>query len=95
MFRETLTRTGNLYPSAYFTILRTALMGSAHAVWLLKPDEHQQRLKNALFIVRDDIEQTKLRRCFATIRRRIRRSRPSSTRRRNGNSLTDWPGSKR
>ena len=31
----------NLYPSAHFTALRSALVGACQAVWILAPDGHQ------------------------------------------------------
>jgi hypothetical protein len=45
-----------LYPSAYFTVLRTALMGASQAIWVLAGQRHQRR-EHALRIVIDDINQ--------------------------------------
>lgn len=48
-----------LPPAAYFTIFRTALMGVAQALWILKPAERIVRIEHALKIARDDIHQRK------------------------------------
>ncbi|MCS7483733.1 hypothetical protein ACFFQW_35090 [Umezawaea endophytica] len=55
-FRVAFQGTQTLYPTAYFTVLRSALMGGAQAVWVLKPPR-VARLENALRLARDDIKQ--------------------------------------
>ncbi|PXY16610.1 hypothetical protein [Prauserella muralis] len=56
LFRVAFQASRALFPSGYFTLLRTALMGAAQAIWVLK-GPRPQRQENALRIVRDDIKQ--------------------------------------
>lgn len=56
LVRATFKSTHLLYPAAYFTVLRTALMGASQAVWVLA-GSRQQRREHALQIVIDDINQ--------------------------------------
>src|SRR4051794_8201886 len=59
-FRESFLATARtLPPTAYFTVLRTALMGVAQALWVLKPADRATRVEHALKIVRDDIHQSR------------------------------------
>jgi hypothetical protein len=106
LFREAFQATGKLYPAAYFTLLRTALMGSAQAVWLLKPAQRIQRQENALRIVRDDIKQRmgllsdetpaalgldeKIEEATAKLRRHLRAVHKSVRRRRERTPIS-WP----
>ncbi|MGW4784902.1 hypothetical protein [Streptomyces sp. NPDC004230] len=43
-----LDKTQTLYPAAYFTTLRAALLGSAQAVWVLQPHSRPERQLRAL-----------------------------------------------
>ncbi|MFF9011068.1 hypothetical protein ACF087_35505 [Streptomyces goshikiensis] len=45
-----LAATRSMYPSAYYTVLRTALLGAAQAVWVLEPKTRAERQKRALTI---------------------------------------------
>jgi hypothetical protein len=56
LFRTAFANSQLIYPTAYFTILRTALMGAAQAVWVLA-GPRQQRVAHALMIAIDDINQ--------------------------------------
>ncbi|GAA1983573.1 hypothetical protein [Amycolatopsis minnesotensis] len=56
-FRAALTATRTLYPVAYYTVLRSALMGSAQAVWVLAPRQRSTRVENALRIAVDSYNQ--------------------------------------
>lgn len=55
-FRVSFQSNRTLYPASHFTLLRTALMGAAQAVWVLKGPQ-AQRCERALRLVRDDIQQ--------------------------------------
>lgn len=55
-FRTSFQANRTLYPASHFTLLRTALMGAAQAVWVLK-GPRAQRCERALRLVRDDIQQ--------------------------------------
>lgn len=57
LFRVGYQASRTLYPSSYFTLLRTALMGSTQALWVLKPPRND-RIKNALQLAREDIRQS-------------------------------------
>ena len=59
LFRVAFQASRTLYPSSYFTVLRTALMGSAQALWVLKPSQRAERIKHALQLARDDIRQSR------------------------------------
>jgi hypothetical protein len=43
-----MVATGTTYPSAYLTVLRTALLTASHAAWVLHPTQRAQRQANAL-----------------------------------------------
>ncbi|MFI5591178.1 hypothetical protein ACIA5G_39430 [Amycolatopsis sp. NPDC051758] len=58
LFRVGLTASRILYPSSYFTLLRSALMGSTQALWVLKPRLRAERIAHALQLVRDDLRQS-------------------------------------
>ncbi|SFQ27492.1 hypothetical protein [Amycolatopsis rubida] len=59
-FRVSFLATGRAVPpAAYFTVLRTALMGVAQSLWILKPADRPTRIEHALRIARDDINQRK------------------------------------
>ncbi|WP_328442754.1 hypothetical protein [Amycolatopsis sp. NBC_00438] len=59
-FRMSFLSTGGKQPpAAYFTVLRTALMGVAQALWVLKPPARLTRVEHALIIARDDLRQRK------------------------------------
>lgn len=58
LFRVAYLASGNLYPSSYFTLLRSALMGSTQALWVLKPRLRAERIENSLQLARDDIRQS-------------------------------------
>jgi hypothetical protein len=49
-----MRETETVYPTAYLTVLRTALIGASHAVSVLTPDDRTERLRNALKIQADD-----------------------------------------
>lgn len=59
LFRIAFLASRALYPSAYFTLLRSALMGSAQAIWVLRASPRTKRVENALRLVRDDLKQRK------------------------------------
>lgn len=42
---------GNLYPSAHFTALRSALVGACQAVWILAPDDAVTRRNRGLSVI--------------------------------------------
>jgi hypothetical protein len=56
LVRSTFMATHLLYPAAYFTVLRTAMMGASQAIWVLT-GQRQKRCEHALRIVIDDINQ--------------------------------------
>jgi hypothetical protein len=56
LFRTTFMATRLLYPAAYYTVLRSALMGAAQAVWVLA-GPRPNRLDHALRIFIDDVNQ--------------------------------------
>jgi hypothetical protein len=56
LFRTTFMATGLLYPAAYYTVLRSALMGAAQAVWVLV-GPRPKWLDHALWIFIDDVTQ--------------------------------------
>jgi hypothetical protein len=43
LFRVAVQSNRTLYPTAYSTLLRTALMGGAQAAWVLKPPTQVER----------------------------------------------------
>lgn len=43
-----------LFPSATATLARAALQGAAQTVWMLAPDDHAERMRRSLSIVRED-----------------------------------------
>lgn len=43
-----------LFPSATATLARAALEGAAQTVWMLAPDNHAERMRRSLSIVRED-----------------------------------------
>ncbi|MEO6570909.1 MAG: hypothetical protein ABIO83_05125 [Ilumatobacteraceae bacterium] len=43
-----------LFPSATATLARAALEGAAQTVWMLAPDDHAERMRRSLSIVRED-----------------------------------------
>lgn len=59
LFRIVFLASRTLYPSAYFTLLRSAVMGSAQAIWVLRASPRTKRVENALRLVRDDLKQRK------------------------------------
>ena len=50
-----MKQTSTLYPTAYLTVLRTALLTASHAAWILAPAERAERQANALELLADDI----------------------------------------
>lgn len=50
---------GKLYPTAYGSPLRTALVAAAHAVWVLGPTLQRDRVAHAIQIVLDDYNQSR------------------------------------
>ncbi|MGX1809706.1 hypothetical protein ACWIGI_28630 [Nocardia sp. NPDC055321] len=44
---------GQLFPLAHLTLCRTALVGAAQAVWLLAPDQRQERLRRHHLLITD------------------------------------------
>ncbi|UUV32279.1 hypothetical protein NQK81_02165 [Amycolatopsis roodepoortensis] len=56
-FRASLTSTKIIYPAAYYTVLRSALMGAAQAVWVLAPANRATRVERSLRIVVDNYNQ--------------------------------------
>lgn len=65
-FFAALDATRTLYPAAHYTTLRTALMGSAQAVWVLAAGDRTVRRARALRIAVDDLHQE--RKMFPDIR---------------------------
>lgn len=59
LFRVALMSSKMLYPASYFTLLRSALMGSTQALWILQPPQREKRIENTLRLVREDIKQNK------------------------------------
>ncbi|MFD7859787.1 hypothetical protein ACFV6B_36725 [Streptomyces microflavus] len=53
-FHTALATSRTMYPAAYFTVLRTALLGSAQAVWVLEPASRAERQKRALTVAATD-----------------------------------------
>ncbi|AZZ48011.1 hypothetical protein C5E02_01285 [Rathayibacter rathayi] len=47
----TAVEAGEWYPSAHFTVLRSALVGAAQAVWLLAPREPAERQERGLMVM--------------------------------------------
>lgn len=43
-----------MFPSATATLARAALEGAAQTVWMLAPDDHAERMRRSLSIVRED-----------------------------------------
>lgn len=54
-FVDSARETSTLYPTAYLSVLRTALLAASHAVWVLAPAERQERRKRALRAEADDV----------------------------------------
>lgn len=52
-----LIRAGELFPSAWSTLARTAVVGGATATWTLVPDEREERLRRSLSVVHEDYNQ--------------------------------------
>jgi hypothetical protein len=44
-------KANQLYPSSHFTVLRGALVGASQAVWILGPDDRDQRRERALTVL--------------------------------------------
>ncbi|QDO89989.1 hypothetical protein FNH13_18055 [Ornithinimicrobium ciconiae] len=42
---------GQLYPSAHFTVLRGALVGAAQGVWVLSPEDREERRERGLTVL--------------------------------------------
>jgi hypothetical protein len=59
LFRTSFLASRQLYPSAHFTVLRSALVGAAQALWVLKPRQRVIRIEHAARLVREDLKQTK------------------------------------
>lgn len=47
--------TGTLYPSAYVTVARTALLAAVNAVWVLSPSSRLERRRRAIRLRADDL----------------------------------------
>lgn len=60
-FRSSFQTTGRLYPAANYTVIRSALMGSAQAVWVLGPPTSEARIGHALEIAIDSYNQERKR----------------------------------
>ncbi|MBN6039982.1 hypothetical protein [Amycolatopsis sp. 195334CR] len=56
-FRTSFQATGHIYPAANYTVLRSALMGAAQAVWVLAPRPRHERIGHALDIAVDSYNQ--------------------------------------
>lgn len=56
-FRTALQANGRIYPAANYTVLRSALMGAAQAVWVLAPQARKERVGHALEIAVDNYNQ--------------------------------------
>ncbi|MFE5537096.1 hypothetical protein [Streptomyces sp. NPDC056492] len=56
-FFTALSATKTMYPSAYYTVLRTALLGAAQAVWVLAPSARAERQKRALTVAATNTEE--------------------------------------
>ncbi|MGW4814320.1 hypothetical protein ACWEPB_22105 [Kitasatospora cineracea] len=54
-----MAATGTLYPSAYFTTLRAALLGASQAVWVLAPASRRERQERALTAAKANYEEQK------------------------------------
>ncbi|KFF58044.1 hypothetical protein JF66_21590, partial [Cryobacterium sp. MLB-32] len=50
-----MAKTQTMFPSAYLTVLRTALLTASHAAWILAPKSRQGRQMNALRLTADDV----------------------------------------
>lgn len=44
-------RAGQLYPSSHFTVLRGALVGASQGVWILSPDDREERRERGLTVL--------------------------------------------
>ncbi|MFI5867464.1 hypothetical protein [Streptomyces sp. NPDC051546] len=56
-FFTALSATKTMYPSAYYTVLRTALLGASQALWVLAPGSRSERQKRALTIAATNTEE--------------------------------------
>lgn len=52
---EAMRATGTLYPTAYITVARTALVAAVNAVWVLAPRTRQERRERALTLRAEDL----------------------------------------
>ena len=52
---DAMRATSTMYPTAYMTVARTALMGAVNAVWLLAPSTRDERQRRALRFRADDL----------------------------------------
>ncbi|NUH43828.1 hypothetical protein HUF15_45360 [Streptomyces samsunensis] len=60
-FYVALSKSKAMYPAAYYTVLRAALLGSAQAVWILAPASRVERRKRTLITaITDTNEQRKV-----------------------------------
>lgn len=57
MVLRTINEGGLTFPFAQFTVARGGLLGAAHAVWLLHPEERLVRQSNALQLAHHDLGQ--------------------------------------
>lgn len=49
-----LVAAGELFPAATATLARAGLEGAAQTVWTLAPDDHAERMRRSLSVVRED-----------------------------------------
>lgn len=49
-----LMKAGEVFPSATGSLGRTALIGASLTIWMLKPDDHEERLRRSLSLALED-----------------------------------------
>jgi hypothetical protein len=54
---DTMRRTQAVWPSPYASLVRTALLGSAHVVWMLHPEDSRERVIRGIVLARDEYVQ--------------------------------------
>lgn len=59
VIRDTLTAQ-NLYPTAVYTVLRSALVGASQAVWIMFPEDRGTRQERGLILVEEMIRQSRV-----------------------------------
>jgi hypothetical protein len=54
---DAVRRTDAVWPRAYASLVRTALLGSAQAAWMLHPEDTRQRVTRGVVLARDEYVQ--------------------------------------